>query len=160
MDLTHKILNNNNLQTKVNYWKKFEKRIVFTNGCFDLLHLGHLHTLTESKKLGDILIIGLNSDNSIKRLKGESRPIQNQQTRSTILANLQIVDAVVLFEENTPLNLIKTILPQILVKGGDYKIEDIVGADLVLKNGGQVKTIPLLEGISTTNSINKVNNQV
>lgn len=156
MDLSHKILKNSQLHNKLNYWRKFDQQIIFTNGCFDLLHLGHLHTLAESKKLGDILIVGLNSDESVKRLKGENRPIQNQQTRSTILANLLLVNAVVIFEEDTPLNLIQQIMPNVLVKGGDYQIENIVGSDLVIKNGGIVKTIPLLKGFSSTNSIQKM----
>lgn len=132
--------------------------VVFTNGCFDLLHTGHIHTLSAAKALGTKLIVGINADSSIKRLKGTQRPIQNQNERMLIVAALSFVDYVVLFEEDTPINLIENLKPNHLVKGGDYAIASIVGADFVLKNGGQVHCIPFLEGFSTTQTIQKMNN--
>jgi len=131
-------------------WALKDEVVVFTNGCFDVLHLGHLHVLASAKVFGTKLIVGLNSDASVKRLKGESRPIFDEQTRSWQLAALSCVDAIILFEEDTPLNLIKAISPDVLVKGGDYKINEIVGADFVIANGGEVKVVPFLEGFSTT----------
>jgi len=135
------------------------KRIVFTNGCFDIIHSGHIYYLTEAKKLGDILIVGLNSDDSVRRLKGKGRPVNNQFDRASVLSALKPVDFVVFFEEDTPINLIEVINPDVLVKGADYKIEEIVGADFVQKNGGQVVTIKLVEGKSTTAIINYLNNK-
>ena len=132
-------------------WKFFSKKIVFTNGCFDLLHAGHIHSLNQAAALGDKLIVGLNSDASVKRLKGENRPIQQEQNRALILASLSMVDAVVIFEEDTPLELIKKIMPDVLVKGGDYTPESIVGAKEVIANGGKVEIISLIPGLSTTN---------
>lgn len=131
------------------------KRIVFTNGCFDIIHSGHISYLTESKKLGDILIIGLNSDNSVKRLKGENRPINTQNDRAIVLSGLKSVDYVCIFEEDTPLNLIQSIKPKVLTKGGDYKVEEIVGYDFLTQNGGEVVIIDFVDGKSTTNIINK-----
>ena len=130
--------------------------IVFTNGCFDIIHSGHIHTLSEAKALGTKLIVGINSDASVKRLKGEKRPVLSEDERALIVAALSFVDFVILFEEDTPFNLIKNITPTILVKGGDYKIEEIVGADIVLNNGGSVEMIPFLSGFSTTNTIEKI----
>lgn len=132
------------------------KKIVFTNGCFDLLHQGHIDYLAKARSLGDMLIIGLNTDNSIKRLKGNSRPIQDEQSRALILASLLFVDYVVMFDEDTPYNLIKKINPDVLVKGADYKKEDIVGYDIVELNGGKVMTLNYLEGYSTSNIIRKI----
>ncbi len=129
------------------------KQLVFTNGCFDLLHQGHLHLLSKAKDLGDLLVVGLNSDNSVRRLKGPSRPVNDQDTRIAILASLVFVDFIVLFHEDTPENLIQAIKPDILVKGGDYNIADIVGADFVRSYGGKVFTVPLLKGFSTTRLI-------
>jgi D-glycero-beta-D-manno-heptose 1-phosphate adenylyltransferase len=145
-----KILSGDLLEHQLNRWRFFKKKIVFTNGCFDLLHEGHIDYLSKAADMGDALIIGLNSDESVKRLKGKNRPINNQEQRSMILASLGFVSAVVLFEEGTPYNLISKIKPQILVKGGDYKPEQIAGADIVLQNGGAVKIIDLLPGYSTT----------
>ena len=136
--------------------KKENKKIVFTNGCFDIIHSGHCFYLTEAKKLGDILIVGLNTDASVKRLKGETRPVNNEDDRAIVLSCLKPVDYVVLFDEDTPFNLIRNIIPNVLVKGGDYTIENIVGADIVLENGGEVKVIPFLEGKSTTKIIEKI----
>lgn len=130
--------------------------IVFTNGCFDIIHRGHVDYLSRARDLGTKLVLGLNSDASVRRLKGESRPIVDQQSRAFVLAGFQFIDYVVIFEEDTPFNLISTILPDILVKGGDYKIENIVGHDIVEAHGGKVMTIPFVEGFSTTNIVNKM----
>lgn len=139
-----------------NKHKKNGKKVVFTNGCFDILHFGHVKYLSEAKKTGDILILGLNTDASVKRLKGENRPINCEFDRAMVLAGLEAVDYVVLFDENTPLNLISKIVPNILIKGADYKPEEIVGYDIVTKNGGSVKTIKFVEGKSTTKTIEKI----
>jgi rfaE bifunctional protein nucleotidyltransferase chain/domain len=134
-----------------------EKKIVFTNGVFDILHTGHVDYLSKARDLGDFLIVGLNSDSSVKRLnKGPERPINNEQARAVVLGALECVDAIVLFEEDTPYNLIKEIQPDVLVKGSDYEIEKIVGYDIVKAKGGEIKTITLSEGFSTTNVINKI----
>lgn len=130
------------------------KKIVFTNGCFDILHIGHIRYLKEAKAKGDILVLGLNSDASVKRLKGTSRPVNNERDRMDMLAEMEFIDYVVLFEEDTPYNLITRVKPDILVKGGDYQVEDIVGADFVRSMGGSVEVIPFVEGKSTTNIIN------
>ncbi len=151
-----KILDTDALRHKVALWQFQSKKVVFTNGCFDLLHQGHLQTLTAARDMGDILVIGLNTDASVKRLKGESRPIQDQQTRALVLAALGFVDAVVLFAEDTPLKLIEQVTPQVLVKGGDYKAEDVVGYRWVTSHGGHVEIIPLLDGHSTTNTTNRL----
>lgn len=145
-----------------NDWEKLKnhfqsKKIVFTNGCFDILHLGHVHYLSAAKDLGDILVIGLNSDDSVKRLKGENRPMNTQYARALLLAALQFVDFVIVFDEDTPLNLIQQITPHVLVKGGDYKIEDVVGADWVMAHGGKVEIVDFVEGYSSTNLIKKKN---
>lgn len=132
------------------------KKIVFTNGCFDILHRGHLKYLNEAKKLGDILIIGLNSDNSVKRLKGEDRPVNSEGDRQFMLENLKSVDKVFIFEEDTPYDLINAVLPSILVKGGDWAIDQIVGHDIVTANGGQVLSLNFEDGYSTTNLIEKI----
>ena len=140
----------------INRIKDERKKIVFTNGCFDLLHVGHVRYLAQAKKLGDFLIIGLNSDSSVKELKGEDRPINSFEDRATLLSAIESVDLVIMFEEQTPENLIKDIVPDILVKGGDYNIEDIVGYQTVMQNGGQVKTLSFYDGYSSTNYINKI----
>ena len=131
-------------------------KIVFTNGCFDIIHRGHIHYLSLASQKGDILIIGLNSDDSVRKLKGAKRPVKDQQTRAIILASMQFVHYVIMFEEDTPLNLIKAVRPDILIKGGDYRIEDIVGYNEVKLYGGIVETIPFLEGYSSTDIINKL----
>jgi rfaE bifunctional protein nucleotidyltransferase chain/domain len=134
-----------------------EKKIVFTNGVFDILHTGHVDYLSKARDLGDFLIVGLNSDSSVKRLnKGPERPINNEQARAVVLGALECVDVIVIFDEDTPYNLIKEIQPDVLVKGSDYEIEKIVGYDIVIAKGGEVKTITLSEGFSTTNVINKI----
>lgn len=137
-------------------WKNEGKKVVFTNGVFDLLHIGHITYLSKAAELGDKLIIGLNADSSVKRIKGESRPINDQNSRAALLAAFFFVDAVVIFEEATPLNLISTLLPDVLIKGADYSIENIVGAKEVLANGGEVKTITFVDGYSSTSIINRI----
>ncbi len=131
-------------------WQFQGRKIVFTNGCFDLLHLGHIDYLSKAADLGDMLIIGLNTDQSVRKIKGTGRPLQDELSRATILASLGFVDYVVLFDEDTPYNLIKLTQPHILVKGADYKPEDIVGYDIVKNKGGEIHTIEFLEGYSTT----------
>jgi rfaE bifunctional protein nucleotidyltransferase chain/domain len=131
-------------------WQFQGKKIVFTNGCFDILHLGHIDYLSKAKDLGDLLIIGLNTDESVRRIKGNNRPIQDEISRAMVLASLSFVDAVVFFGEDTPYNLIKTTQPDILVKGADYKPEDIVGYDIVKNKGGETITIEFLPGYSTS----------
>lgn len=136
-----------------------DQKIVFTNGVFDLLHRGHVDYLSRAADLGDVLIVGLNTDRSVKRLgKGDARPIQDEKTRAMLLAAMRFVDYVVLFDEETPYDLIEKIKPDVLVKGGDYKIEEIVGADLVLARNGEVKTLDFLPGFSTTNIEKKIKN--
>ncbi len=131
-------------------WKAEGNKIVFTNGCFDLIHMGHVLYLEEAKRKGDKLIVGVNSDSSVKKLKGIHRPIKDQINRVHILAALESVDMVLIFEENTPLELIQTILPDVIVKGGDWKPSQIVGSDIVLANGGEVLSLQFVEGYSTT----------
>jgi rfaE bifunctional protein nucleotidyltransferase chain/domain len=143
---------------KIAQWKVLEKTVAFTNGVFDILHPGHIFSLSQAAKEADYLIVGINSDDSVKRLKGKERPINHQDSRSLILASLLIVDAVIIFEEETPLELINAIKPDVLVKGGDYTIEQIVGAKEVIANGGRVVINPLIEGYSTTGIIEKLKN--
>ena len=145
-----------NLKDWLSLQKKEGKTLVFTNGCFDLLHKGHVQYLEEAKMQGDILIVGINSDTSVKRLKGEERPIQNLDNRMNVLAALESVDAVIPFEEDNPLNLIKNILPDVLVKGGDWKVEQILGSDIVLNNGGSVKSLQFVENQSTSSIVEKI----
>lgn len=130
-----------------------KQKVVFTNGCFDILHLGHITYLAQARQLGDALVVGLNSDASVRRLKGPSRPVNDQNARAKVLAALECVDYVVFFEEDTPLNIITQVVPDVLVKGGDYSIDNIVGADFVMQNGGKVLTIPFVNGFSTTSII-------
>lgn len=137
--------------------KKANKKLVFTNGCFDILHAGHVAYLTEAKQSGDALILGLNSDDSVKRLgKSPNRPLQSETGRALVLAGLAAVDAIVVFDQDTPLELIQYLVPDVLIKGADYKIENIVGAKEVLENGGSVQTIDFLEGYSTTSIEKKI----
>ena len=143
----------------INSDRKDSKKIVFTNGCFDILHAGHIRYLSEAKSLGDILVIGINSDKSVKELKGPSRPINSLSDRALILSELRYVDYVVSFEEQTPLELIKIIMPDILVKGGDYTVETVVGSSEVIHSGGQVKLLQFHEGYSSTNYIDKIKKQ-
>jgi rfaE bifunctional protein nucleotidyltransferase chain/domain len=151
-----KIQTADQIRTTVDRWKAAGDRIVFTNGCFDLLHYGHLHYLAHARDLGDRLVIGLNSADSVRRLKGPARPINDELTRMHTLAALEFVDAVVVFEDDTPLELIRLVKPGILVKGGDWKPEQIVGSDLVLADGGEVRSLPFVEGYSTTNIEQKI----
>jgi D-glycero-beta-D-manno-heptose 1-phosphate adenylyltransferase len=151
----HSIIEFSSAAEVADYFRKLGKKIVFTNGCFDLLHVGHVRYLQEAKKLGDVLIVGINSDNSVKRLKGPERPIQNESDRAEILCSLHCVTHTILFKEDTPLELIKLIQPDVLVKGGDWPVEKIVGHDVVLNRGGQVKSLNFVEGRSTTALISK-----
>lgn len=144
------------LSTIVEQWKSAGDDIVFTNGCFDLIHYGHLHYLMEAKALGEKLIVALNSDASVSRLKGDHRPIKDEKNRLLLMASLAFVDAVVLFEEDTPYDVIQTIRPDILVKGGDWQPEQIVGSDIVLSDGGQVWSLAFMEGYSTTKLEEKI----
>ena len=144
------------LLATVTGWKTTGKSIAFTNGCFDILHEGHIFSLSQAAKEADYLIVGVNSDASTKRLKGDERPINNEKSRVLILASLIIVDAAVIFEEDTPLELIKAILPNVIVKGGDYTIEQIVGAKEVMADGGRVVINPIVHGFSTTGIVDKI----
>ncbi len=154
--INNKMLTLQPLMKFVEQWRFFGKTISFTNGCFDILHQGHISTLTEASQHSDFLIVGLNSDDSVKKLKGESRPINNQNSRALMLASLMMVDVVIIFAEETPLELINTIMPDVLVKGGDYKIEEIAGAKEVTDRGGRVIIKPLLDGFSTSSLIEKL----
>ncbi len=132
------------------------RQIVFTNGCFDILHAGHVRYLDQARALGDVLILGLNSDESVKRLKGAGRPINSEEDRALVLAGLSAVDYICIFEEDTPYYLIKALEPDILVKGGDWQPSQIVGSDIVLARGGQVRSLDFIPGLSTTNTIQKM----
>jgi D-glycero-beta-D-manno-heptose 1-phosphate adenylyltransferase len=138
------------------FWRFKNKRIVFTNGCFDILHAGHVDYLTQAAAMGDVLIIGLNTDASVSRLKGPDRPLNNQDARASVLSALSVVHAVVLFDEETPEKLIEAIRPNVLVKGSDYKVDEIVGASFVTSTGGEVRTIPFLEGYSSSSILEKL----
>jgi rfaE bifunctional protein nucleotidyltransferase chain/domain len=151
-----KIIALKDLKFRVNEWQDHGLKIVFTNGCFDILHLGHIDYLEKARQEGDKLVIGLNTDKSVSRLKGKGRPVLNEKTRGRILAALEFVDAVTYFDQQTPYELIKEIIPDILVKGKDYKVEEIVGYDVVTTNGGKVVTIELVAGYSTTDIIEKI----
>ena len=155
-EIENKILSNDSLSKTIDLLRKSDKKVVFTNGCFDLLHPGHLKLLQKAKSFGDVLIVGINSDSSVRILKGEGRPVVNQEDRLVILACLKIVDFVIIFEEETPLNLIKCISPSVLVKGGDYKLSEIVGGEYVIKNGGKVKIVKLKEGYSTSKFLKEI----
>lgn len=140
--------------------RKKNKKLVFTNGCFDLIHRGHVTYLNEAKSLGDLLVIGLNSDNSVKKLeKGSNRPFNNENDRAFVLDNIKAVDYVIIFSEDTPYNLIKNIKPDYLVKGGDWKEEDIVGSDVVKANGGKVISLKFVDNYSTTSLIKKISGE-
>ena len=143
------------IDSELHFWKKNEKKIIFSNGCFDLLHKGHIDLLAKARSLGDVLIVGLNSDVSVKALKGDKRPIQNQKVRFNNLLKLNSVDLIIIFEEETPLNLIKKIQPNIIVKGQDYKVKHVVGYNTIKGWGGEVVLVPLTKGYSTTSIIKK-----
>lgn len=153
-----KIVNLSELQKILLSLRNEGKKIVFTNGCFDILHPGHVTYLEKAKKLGDILVLGLNSDKSIKRIKGEKRPILNQEERATILSYLEMLDYICIFEDDTPYELIKLVKPDLLVKGGDWSVENIVGKDIVEAYGGKVVNIPYIQGKSTSGIIERILN--
>jgi rfaE bifunctional protein nucleotidyltransferase chain/domain len=154
--LLDKVVSLAKLSSKLSDWRSENRRIVFTNGCFDLLHAGHIAYLADAAELGDILILGLNSDQSVQRIKGPDRPINDEITRSSVLAGMFFIDAIVFFDEDTPLHLINTVLPNVLVKGGDYEIKDIVGARETIENGGEVQVLSFLPGYSSTAIIEKI----
>ena len=145
-----KIFDRTSLAKQTSQWRAQKQKVVFTNGCFDILHYGHLYYLAQAASLGQKLIVGMNSTESVQRLKGAHRPIQDEKTRLTLMASLSYVDAVCFFKEDTPYELIKAAQPDVLVKGGDWKIEQIVGSDIVIKSGGEVKSLAFVEGFSTT----------
>jgi len=155
-----KIYTREDLVKQVAVWKQQGQRVVFTNGCFDILHLGHVDYLEKARALGDKLVVGVNTDASVSRLKGPSRPLQDEMSRVRIMASLLFTNAIVLFDEETPYELIKSVMPDILVKGDDYTVENIVGHDIVLQNGGAVKTIALVKGYSTSNVVAKISKQL
>ena len=150
------IVDRQNLLEIITGWRKESKKIVFTNGCFDILHRGHVEYLNKARQLGDILVLGLNSDESVRRLKGPERPVVSEEDRAFILSQLISVDAVIIFREDTPIPLIEAIKPDILVKGGDYRLDQVVGREIVEKNGGKVMTIDQVEGLSTTELIGRI----
>ena len=154
-----KIVSRDQFVEMVHSWKEESKRVVFTNGCFDILHLGHVEYLEKARAFGDKMVIGLNSDESVAKLKGEGRPVNNQGARAGVLAALEVVDLITYFEEDTPYELIGSCIPNVLVKGEDYSEEEIVGADVVKENGGAVKTVPLTVGFSTSEIINRIENK-
>ncbi|MFT3702342.1 MAG: D-glycero-beta-D-manno-heptose 1-phosphate adenylyltransferase [Agriterribacter sp.] len=154
--IKNKIYTIDGMRHQVNRWKLLGKKVVFTNGCFDILHQGHIEILSQAAASGEILVVGVNTDASVKNLKGEGRPVNNESFRALMLASLTIVDAVVLFDEPTPLNLIQEIEPSVLLKGGDYTISQVVGAEEVIKKGGEVKIVPIVNGYSTTALIKKI----
>ena len=154
--IPQKILTLPQLLQRIAQWKVLEKTVVFTNGVFDILHAGHIFSLSQAAKEGDYLIVGINSDDSVKRLKGPARPVNQQDSRALVIASLLMVDAAIIFEEDTPLQLINSIEPDVLVKGGDYTIEQIVGAKEVIVKGGRVVINPVIEGFSTSSIIEKL----
>ena len=154
--IQQKIYSREDIAREGNVWRATQKKIVFTNGCFDILHHGHLELLARAADFGNILILGLNTDGSVKRLKGPDRPVNNENDRAFQAASLLCVDAVCLFDEDTPEALIQLIKPDVLVKGGDYTIENIVGAEFVINHGGKVEIVPFVEGYSTTSIINQI----
>ena len=158
--IPQKIFNLEELEKQVKRCRLKNKKIVFTNGVFDILHEGHISSLSEAATFGDFLIVAVNADASVRRLKGPERPVHNEQSRALLLASLVMTDAVIIFGEDTPQHLIKTLLPDVLVKGGDYSIDQIAGAKEVLDNGGEVKLARIIEGISTSRIIEKMRGQV
>ena len=154
--LQAKISTKTELETQIKNWRHTDQKIVFTNGCFDLLHLGHIDYLAKARDLGDKLIIGLNTDASVQRLKGPYRPVKDELSRAHILAAMQFVDAVIFFDEETPIDLITWVKPDVLVKGGDYTVEGIIGHEIVIENGGSVQTIEFVEGYSSSKLIDKI----
>jgi len=155
--LNTKLIDRSEALKRIAQWRTLGKTVSFTNGCFDILHRGHIFSLSQAAQEADYLIVGLNSDSSTKRLKGKDRPINDEQSRALLISSLLMVDAVVLFDEDTPLELIKALLPDVLVKGGDYTVEQIAGSKEVIANGGRVVINPIVEGFSTTGLIEKIN---
>lgn len=164
--IKHKLVSQEEAKTIISSWKADDKKVVFTNGCFDILHLGHVTYLAKAASLGDFLIVGINADESVKKQKkGPLRPINNETSRALVIASLEAVDLVIIFKHDTPKSLIEYIIPSILVKGGDYDVSEedsysksyIVGSKFIKENGGKVITIPLEDGYSTTKIINKIN---
>jgi rfaE bifunctional protein nucleotidyltransferase chain/domain len=153
-----KIRSASEAKKKVAEWKSKGERVVFTNGCFDIIHMGHVDYLENARNLGDHLVVGLNTDSSVSRFKGAQRPIQDQSSRARVMASFQFVDLVVFFDEDTPKELISLLIPDVLVKGSDYLAENIVGADVVKKAGGEVKTLDFIDGYSTSKVIAKIKN--
>ena len=151
-----KIIDVDNIESYLTYWNFKNQKVVFTNGCFDILHRGHVEYLAQAASHGDVLIIGVNTDRSVRRIKGETRPVQDEYARAILLASLSFVSAVVLFDDDTPKNLIKRIQPDVLIKGSDYSVKDIVGSDIVAAKGGKIITIDFIEGYSTTSIIEKL----
>lgn len=154
--IPQKIMRLPELKTRIAAWRVTGKTIAFTNGCFDLLHQGHIFSLSQATAQADYLVVGLNADLSVRKLKGEGRPVNDQQSRALVMASLAMVDAVVIFEEDTPLELIREIKPNVLVKGGDYTIDQVAGAREVIEQGGKVVFNPILEGYSTTSLIERM----
>ena len=154
--IQYKILDIEQLERKLAYWNFKNQKIVFSNGCFDVLHRGHIEYLAKASSFGDIFIIGVNTDNSVKRLKGKNRPVQDEYARALVLSSLHFVSAVVYFDEDTPYELIKKVQPDVLIKGSDYKVEEIVGNDIVMQKGGEVKTIDFIPGYSTSSIIEQL----
>ena len=156
-EIKNKILSLKSLKTKKISWQEKGEKIVFTNGCFDILHRGHVEVLAQTANLGDRLIIGLNSDISIQKLKGKGRPFVDEESRAILLAALSFVDAIILFSETTPIELIRALKPDILAKGGDYNVDTVIGSEYIKQNGGQVILLSFINGFSSTNIINKIN---
>jgi len=156
--IKEKIITDETLGPLLTYWRLKDNRIVFTNGCFDILHRGHIEYLSKTASLGDIVVVGLNSDRSVRKIKGNDRPLQDEYSRALVMASLKQVTGVCLFDEETPYNLISRVKPDVLVKGGDYKVEEIVGADVVKAYGGEVVTIDFLKGYSTSVLIERIQN--
>ena len=157
--IQNKILTLAEAKRRIAQWRVLDNKVVFTNGCFDILHAGHIFSFLEASKEGEFLIVGLNADASVKQLKGKNRPVNDEHSRALLVAALAMVDAVVIFSEPTPLELIKVLQPDVLVKGGDYKVEEIAGANEVIAWGGKVVINPILNGFSTTDIINKLQNK-
>ena len=154
--IADKIVTEKELLQKLNVWRLLGKTIVFSNGCFDILHAGHIASLSEAAQHGDVLVIGVNADVSVKKIKGDNRPLNDENSRSLLLASLSMVDAVIIFSEDTPLEIIKMIQPNVLVKGGDYSIDQIAGSKEVIAGGGKVIINPVINGFSTTSIIQKL----
>ncbi len=158
METKDKILSQEDAKKQVLRWQAENEKVVFTNGCFDILHLGHIDYLEKAAQQGDRLVVAVNTDASVRRLKGDTRPLNNEYARCRLLTALAFTDAIVLFSEDTPLTLIEMLKPNVLIKGADYSVEQIVGAEVVMANGGEVRTIELVEGYSTTGLVEKIKN--